>query len=267
MGTIYVLVDPRNGDIRYVGFTAGDLETRRRDHLSERKKNNNETHRARWLRKLKKLKLEPMIRVVQQIPLYCWQQAEQYWIAFFRQEGCPLTNATEGGEGTLGWRARPETRQRMSKAQKGHLLSEESRRKISKAKKGVKSKLTPEQRRANARKNYTWTPEQRIKFSAATKGQKRKPHTPEAKVKISASSKGRVKSEKECLNISLGKKGKPNLKLRGFKHTDETREKIRQVALARTAEQKQRAADGRKRAMQLRQGETTAPGAGESEKE
>ena len=95
---IYVLVDPRDGDIRYVGKTELLLlEQRLKVHLqtATHPKTRN-TYRARWIRRSIEA---PIIRLVQNVPAAEWQAAEQYWISFFKGLGCRLTNATVGGEG------------------------------------------------------------------------------------------------------------------------------------------------------------------------
>jgi len=45
-------------------------------------------------------------------------------------------NMTIGGDGKFGWKATPETKEKMSLSQKGKVVSEETRRKISETKKG-----------------------------------------------------------------------------------------------------------------------------------
>lgn len=52
-------------------------------------------------------------------------------------------------------------------------------------------------------------------------------HSQESKEKISKFWKGRQRAESWRLNISKGKKGKPNLKRLGVKHSQETKDKLR----------------------------------------
>src|SRR5258708_18627919 len=97
VATIYVLVDPRTEEIRYVGGTNRSLKARLGRHLAARGKN----HRVAWLALLKRRGLIPLIRVVQQVPVQYYAEAERYWIAYFRTMGCRLVNSTDGGDGLL----------------------------------------------------------------------------------------------------------------------------------------------------------------------
>jgi len=109
---IYVLIDPRTGEIRYVGWTNRTLERRLRHHIREKRT----FHRGRWVQQLRRENLKPLIRLVQTVPLVVWQDAERYWIRFHREQGCPLTNGTDGGEGSLGRVVTEETRTKMRAA-------------------------------------------------------------------------------------------------------------------------------------------------------
>lgn len=77
-----------------------------------------------------------------------WEFLEQFWIAHLKKTGFKLLNATQGGDGNknqvfseeaikkrnakLRGRPRPEeVRRRISKAQKGKIISSEQRQKIS----------------------------------------------------------------------------------------------------------------------------------------
>lgn len=77
-------------------------------------------------------------------------------------------------------------------------------------------------------KGYKVTEEVRRKMSKAHTGKKRPPFSDEWRKNISNGQKGRKHphSEETKLRISLAKKGKPNLKKRGTKHTEETKRKI-----------------------------------------
>lgn len=97
---IYVLVDPRDGDIRYVGKTTQPLRVRWLQHLREaRNSRTDKTYRAYWIRKLQQLQLKPIIRLIQYVPTPCEKEAEQHWIAWFKAQAARLVNGTAGGEG------------------------------------------------------------------------------------------------------------------------------------------------------------------------
>lgn len=139
--SIYVLIDPRDGEIRYVGWTSYSLNDRLAAHMVDHRST---CHRVRWVSLLKRLSLRPIIRRVQFVPISQVHVAERYWIAFHRSIGCRLTNSTDGGEGTLGLQVSDETRLRLSNAAKGNkshtgrTFSLEHRTNISKGHKGKK---------------------------------------------------------------------------------------------------------------------------------
>jgi hypothetical protein len=116
---IYALIDPRDGEIRYIG-KAKNLKKRLEKHISppNLKVDN---HKTNWIKLLKKLKLKPIIREIELVPLNVWEEKEKYWIKYYREQGCDLTNGTEGGEGAVGAK-RSETTLEMMK------ISQQNRR-------------------------------------------------------------------------------------------------------------------------------------------
>jgi hypothetical protein len=109
---VYTLHDP-SGDIRYVGITV-DPGKRLQDHL--RSPATEKTYKSRWVAKLLREGQVPHMTVIQTLPASCWEAAERYWIAYFREAGCALTNTTDGGEGAPGLKMSQESRARMSKS-------------------------------------------------------------------------------------------------------------------------------------------------------
>ena len=95
---IYVLIDPRDHVIRYVGKTQRSLIVRLQHHCCISQTSN--CRRANWIAKLLRLGYSPRIQLVQEVNANNWQEAERYWIRYYRSVGCDLVNATDGGDGT-----------------------------------------------------------------------------------------------------------------------------------------------------------------------
>lgn len=131
---VYGLVDPRSGELRYVGKTSRPLEARVKQHLyaavTEEK-----THKAAWLRQLLASGLKPEAEVLEvHETAAALDEAERHFIAYFRGIGCRLTNATDGGEGLAN--PSPETRQKMSRVHRGKVISPRHRERVSAAHRG-----------------------------------------------------------------------------------------------------------------------------------
>jgi hypothetical protein len=62
-----------------------------------------------------------------------WAEREMYWIAYFRDRGCDLTNSTAGGEGTLGWMPTDADRERRSQVAYRQWANPEHKDRIAKA--------------------------------------------------------------------------------------------------------------------------------------
>src|SRR5207302_1874057 len=78
---IYVLIDPRNGEVRYVGKTV-DIDDRLRRHLQILEN----THKSHWIRQLLKLGLTPQMEVVETV-LGSGATQERQWIAKLKASG------------------------------------------------------------------------------------------------------------------------------------------------------------------------------------
>lgn len=99
MAVIYALRCPLANAIRYIG-KADDAERRLYCHLFGEQKNEYQSHKARWIRKLLRQGLKPELRVIYPVPVGVrWQDAERFFIASALAMGLPLTNSTAGGEG------------------------------------------------------------------------------------------------------------------------------------------------------------------------
>jgi len=95
---IYTLEHPITNEIRYIGKT-NSPERRLHHHWTVGHKSNNKT--GNWLKSLKKLKLKPIMTIIDETT-DDWQQLEMYWISQFKTWGFKLTNHTNGGEGAYG---------------------------------------------------------------------------------------------------------------------------------------------------------------------
>jgi len=95
---IYGLFSP-SGELRYVGKTLRTLGRRLHQHFwacSLAKDN----HRNSWLKSLLAQGQRPEIQLIQKLNTVSdLNEAEKYWIGFFRSQGCDLVNGTNGGDG------------------------------------------------------------------------------------------------------------------------------------------------------------------------
>lgn len=102
-GTHYVLIDPHDNTIRYVGFTLRTLHARLIQHCSDinrylkyHKDNENilaslMTPKEWWVYRLRQKGLKP---IIQELP-NCF--TEVGWIAYFIEQGEPLLNSLQNG--------------------------------------------------------------------------------------------------------------------------------------------------------------------------
>lgn len=128
---VYVLSDPRDGAVRYVGMTTKGARRRLGAHLRSSALLK-DTRKTVWIRSLLAEGKRPVVEVVEGFadpgPL---PEAEQFWITQFRALGFDLTNSTDGGEGTPGIEHGWEVRHNMRLGQLGKRRSPEAIRKTS----------------------------------------------------------------------------------------------------------------------------------------
>lgn len=109
--SLYHLCDPRNGGVRYVGYSHNP-DKRFNRHL----KDMGSTHKCRWLSSLRTLGLQPILVTV--CVLQSAEEAKRMevaMIAMLRKRGIDLTNTTPGGDGVMTGRKHEEaTRKKMS---------------------------------------------------------------------------------------------------------------------------------------------------------
>lgn len=167
---IYTLNEPCSNIIRYVGLTGQTIKQRFYDHYKCTVK----THKADWIRSVKKRGLRPKIRIIESgLTLDEAKKQEIYYISKYKELGYDLTNGTNGGDGMFNPSA--EVREKMGNAHRGKKLSAQQIEGIRKRNTGLKR-----------------TPEQKKRMSEGSKG---KIIPPETRKKISESRKGIVFSE------------------------------------------------------------------------
>jgi phage FluMu gp28-like protein len=110
---IYVLIDPRDNRIRYVG-KANNTDVRLRNHVKEARKGKTD-HKAHWLRQVLNDGFYPILEIVEVCSIDNWQDREIYWIEQMKRRGYYLTNEKDGG---YGCNPSIESRARMSASAK-----------------------------------------------------------------------------------------------------------------------------------------------------
>jgi hypothetical protein len=152
---IYGLVDPRTDTVRYIG-KSDNPQRRHSNHMCP-PETNADTKKSRWINKLLRLKLRPSLVILQVVKSSDWRDAEKTWIADYRQKYGRhfLTNTTAGGDGVeKGFKQRPGTGAKISVANMGHQVSEETRRKIGSANFGKKRSTTERHKMSVADAKY-----------------------------------------------------------------------------------------------------------------
>lgn len=125
---VYGLIDPRSGELRYVGkSTTGMVRPRKHGQPGTLKWNRG--HSGAWLRSLARDGLAPEIIELERAATRSdLAAAEQFQIAYWRFVGADLTNLTIGGEGASGRRVDAALRAKLSAAARRTLaVSPESR--------------------------------------------------------------------------------------------------------------------------------------------
>ena len=145
---IYVLRDPTEYSIRYLGKTKCSLRKRLLEHL----KYNGKDHRSFWIQSLLKAGLEPVIEQVDLCYEAEWREKEKRWIRQCKLMGFDLTNGTEGGDGCSGWKHTEESKANLSKALKGRVFTEEWKAKLREGQRLVNSSAEVRKRKSEAKK-------------------------------------------------------------------------------------------------------------------
>lgn len=208
---IYGLFDPETGELRYIGQTHQDPKDRLYRHLYDARKVSDKCHRCNWIRSLGDRGLAPSLEVLE-----TWtsqkdlDEAEVWAIAYWRGLGCDLTNTDAGGRGrTPGAKVSDETRAKMSVARKGKKKPIEWRQKIGAAnrlrvvKDSTKAKISA----GNLGRKHTEAT--RARMCAAQSGRLGHPHDQATKDLLSQKAKGRKWAEETRLKASRRLGGRP----------------------------------------------------------
>ena len=141
---VYGLRSSRDGKIRYVGQSTVSPERRLRKHLKNAG-DGIKTHLYNWMRGERLAGHEVQMFVIESEAV--WGDTERRLIAWYRKHGAQLTNATDGGDGTLGYRWSAEDRKRIAEFMRGRKVPPEviARREVTAKERGSR-KMTPESR-------------------------------------------------------------------------------------------------------------------------
>ena len=121
---IYSLSSSDKPDIiRYIGYTGRKTTDRVKEHIRESECRNpvgKKTHKENWIQKCLRLNESIIFNIIEDnISSDQIEEREIYYIKYFKEKGYPLVNATGGGDGQKH-------------------MSEETKRKISLSRKGIK---------------------------------------------------------------------------------------------------------------------------------
>ena len=133
-GRIYILRDPRNDEVRYVGLTTRPLTSRLSEHLYVARNRVRHTHCTCWILNLLEQGLKPVIEEVDTATVDELNGLEVYYIQKFKNDGAKLTNHTNGGK--ANFEVSPEARRKLSEAHKGKVLTDEHKENIARSQTG-----------------------------------------------------------------------------------------------------------------------------------
>lgn len=176
-GSVYGLHDPLTDELRYIGQTTSNLAHRLSGHLSLQ--NRQKSYRsARWVQSL--VAKGPMIRLrVEASSQEELDRLEVEQIKTALEAGVRLTNCTVGGQGVKGWKHTEAWKEHMRQVMAGRCTNHPKHY----------------ERLADMKRGVSISEETKAKISAAKKGKpssKRGPMSEEQKVKVSASRKGKL---------------------------------------------------------------------------
>lgn len=175
---IYGLFDPLTTELRYVGKTLYSVKKRLKQHVFHTKNSALKT----WIDDLGAHGCRPEIAALEVVDSDEWQDAERFWIAYFRSIGANLLNAHEGGgasvrhsEETLAvvatkrraWLAIPKNRELLRQKSLDAWADPLKRQRMLSSQRAA---ITPELREMRSelkRRDWAENPDYRANFAAA----------------------------------------------------------------------------------------------------
>ena len=124
---IYGLIDPFTDELRYIGKSVSGLN-RPNEHFKPYNLKE-DTHKVRWVKSVLAKNHKPKIIVIEEHKYPTdLDDAESFWIEYYKGIGARLTNSTNGGVGSLGRICKDETKlkisQKATERQKGQPVRE-----------------------------------------------------------------------------------------------------------------------------------------------
>lgn len=89
---IYILKDPIDNTVKYVGQTIGPVCRRIEGHNCDR----TNTAKYNWIRKLKAYGIKPKIEIIEECDRKKRFEREMFWIEYYNKTGCSLFNIKNG---------------------------------------------------------------------------------------------------------------------------------------------------------------------------
>jgi len=232
---IYALTDP-DGAVRYVGKSSSGLHRPKAHRAPSQLKP--KTYRAAWIRSLFAQGQDYGIQSLEELPSGDGlSDAERRWIAHGRAAGWRLTNLTDGGDGTPGWKHSPETRALLSAQKKADAAAIGERARL--ANTGRKLSDEHKAKLRERRKDRVFTTETCERISSSLTG-KPKPYMAERnrsqsmREKVAEGLRGVPKAASHRAAMSAARKGvrpseearaKMSASRRGLVQTEETKRK------------------------------------------
>lgn len=117
---VYILIDPRDSQIKYVGSTVCSLSAKMATHLHDSKRQNHAV--SKWIRDLLSLNLKPSIEIIElHIDEVEMRKEEEFYIRYFSFIGLPLLNTTYLRRANHKDHLSMEHRQKLSDAKQGRV--------------------------------------------------------------------------------------------------------------------------------------------------